>query len=102
MARAMPARAAPSPSRDTRPANQPSASRVMCSDRERTLPVRISAQVEALTKKESDAPACSVQLPSASLSARSSSAVRGSGTRSSDSARHMRAMPSSLERPKFL
>ena len=51
MARTMPARAAPSPRRETSPANQPSASRVICSESDSTPPVRISAQVEAFTKK---------------------------------------------------
>ena len=64
-----------------------------------TFPVSISAQVEALTSEEADLPRCSPQADGAILSSISASIVSVSGTRRSDSARHISAMPSSVERP---
>ena len=60
-----------------------------------TLPVSSSEKVAALTNDESDRPSFSDQSGPASLSAISSSAVCASGMRSSASARHIIAMPSS-------
>ena len=57
------------------------------------------AQVEAFTSDEGDFPRCSAQLAPAILSSMSSSTVPASGTRSSASARHIRAMPSVVESP---
>ena len=99
MARVTPARTTPSPKRVAKAVNQPSASLAMRSETASARPVKSSAQVEALTNRDSDAPVCSAQLPPASLSASSASMVPASGTRSRASAKHMSAMPSSLDRP---
>ena len=64
-----------------------------------TFPVSISAQVEALTSEEADLPRCAPQADGAILSSISASIVSASGTLSRDSARHISAMPSSVERP---
>ena len=81
-----------------RPTARPSAA-FQLSDRScapsSTLPVSSSEKVAALTKDESDRPSFSDQSGPASLSAISSSAVCASGMRSSASARHIIAMPSS-------
>ena len=65
----------------------------------RTLPVSIRAQVEALTSGEVERPMCLPQFEGAILSSISASMVSASGTRSRASARHISAMPSSVERP---
>ena len=64
-----------------------------------TRPVSIRPQVEALTSQESDWPWWAPQLPERIFSAIRSSRVAASGTRSSASARHIRARPSELVRP---
>ena len=64
-----------------------------------TLPVNIRAQVEALTRLDDDRPRCRPQSLGAILSSISASMVSASGTRSSASAKHISAMPSSVERP---
>jgi hypothetical protein len=63
-----------------------------------TLPVSSSEKVAALTNAEPETPSFSDQSGPASLSAISSSAVCASGMRSSASARHIIAMPSSEPR----
>ncbi len=62
-----------------------------------SLPVITRPQVAALTKIDGLWPRWARQSPRASLSRISRSAVAASGTRSSASARHIRAMPSWLE-----
>ena len=64
-----------------------------------TLPVSISAQVEALTNDDDDRPRCRPQSDGAILSSISASMVSASGTRNSASARHISAMPSSVDNP---
>ncbi len=64
-----------------------------------TRPVSISAQVEALTSGEVDCPMWRDQSEGAILSSISASIVSASGTRSSASARHISAMPSSVDNP---
>ncbi len=61
-----------------------------------TLPVSISAQVEAFTRLEADLPKWRPQSDGAILSSINASIVSASGTRSSASARHISAMPSSV------
>ncbi|OIQ73661.1 hypothetical protein GALL_447020 [mine drainage metagenome] len=64
-----------------------------------TLPVSIKAQVEAFTRLDADRPRCRPQSLGAILSSISASIVSASGTRKSASARHINAMPSSVESP---
>ena len=64
-----------------------------------TLPVSSSAHVEALTSGELECPRCAAQSDAPILSSISVSIVSVSGTRSSASARHMRATPSRVESP---
>ena len=64
-----------------------------------TLPVSISAQVDAFTRLEAERPRWRPQSAGAILSSISASIVGASGTRSSASARHISAMPSSVDRP---
>ena len=64
-----------------------------------TFPVSKRAQVEALTSDEADCPRWRPQFDGAILSSISASMVTASGTRSNASARHIRAMPSSVDRP---
>ena len=64
-----------------------------------TLPVSIKAQVEAFTRLEADLPRWRPQSEGAILSSISASIVSASGTRSNASAKHISAMPSSVERP---
>ena len=65
----------------------------------RTRPVSISAQVEALTSEDADLPRWRPQSEGAILSSMSASMVSASGTRRRASARHISAMPSSVDRP---
>ena len=64
-----------------------------------TLPVSIKPRVEAFTNQLSDCPLWPPQSPEEIFSAISLSAVLLSGTRKSDSARHISAKPSLLDRP---
>ena len=64
-----------------------------------TRPVSISAHVEALTMVEVEWPRWWPQSEGAILSSISASIVSASGTRSSASARHINATPSSVDRP---
>ena len=64
-----------------------------------TCPVTKSAQVDALTKAEWLSPRCLPHSDGAILSSIKASMVAASGTRNSASARHIKAMPSSEERP---
>ena len=75
----------------------PSKSHFAASSSFTTRPVSIRAQVEALTKIESDLLRWRDQSPLPILSRMSLSAVAASGTRRSDSARHIRTTPSSLD-----
>ena len=65
----------------------------------KTRPVSIKAQVDALTSEEAECPRCLPQSEGAILSSINSSMVSASGTRKSASARHINAMPSSVDRP---
>ena len=65
----------------------------------RTCPVTKSAQVEALTNVEWLSPKCLPHSDGAILSSINASMVAASGTRSSASARHIKATPSSEDRP---
>ena len=65
----------------------------------KTRPVSINAHVEALTSDDAEWPRCLPQSDGAILSSINSSMVSASGTRSSASAKHISAMPSSVERP---
>ena len=70
-----------------------------CPSSASVLPVSINAQVEALTSDELDLPRCSLHLDGTILSSINASTVAASGTRSMASARHIKAMPSSVESP---
>ncbi len=64
----------------------------------KTLPVSIKAQVVAFTKNDSLCPRCAPQSPPANLSLIKLSMVALSGTRNNASARHIKAIPSSLDK----
>ena len=64
-----------------------------------TRPVSISAQVEAFTRLDVECPRCRPQSDGAILSSMSASMVSASGTRSSASAKHISATPSSVDNP---
>ena len=63
-----------------------------------SLPVSSKPHAEALTNSDGLLPRWDCQLPPDSLSWMSSLRVAASGTRSRASARHIRAMPSALDR----
>ena len=65
----------------------------------RTRPVSINAQVDAFTSEDAEWPRCLPQSDGAILSSISASIVKPSGTRNRASARHINAMPSSVDRP---
>ena len=99
IARRSASRTTGSPARRARAPNQPPGLPRSAAGSSTRRPVSISAQVEALTNREPDRPACAAQSPPARRSAINWSAVSSSGTRSSDSARHISAMPSGLDSP---
>ena len=65
----------------------------------RTRPVSINAHVDALTNDEAERPKCLPQSDGAILSSINASMVSASGTLNSASAKHISAMPSSVDRP---
>ena len=67
-----------------------------------TLPVNMSAHVEALTKGDEDFPKWVPQDDGAILSSIKSSIVSVSGTRNKASAKHIKATPSSVDSPYSL
>ena len=97
MARRTAVRITGSPSRRTAPRSVEATPGCMSS--RRTRPVSISAHVEALTRGDDDLPRCAPHSDGAILSSISASIVSASGTRKSASARHISAMPSSVDSP---